>query len=151
MKIPIWVFLSDTDAGRQTELFTAVEPAHQRLYDAVFEDRMLTDPEDVKIRDEAQAALKSGQYEDLADAVSRFQEGSCDFYTVEWDAVEVASPFTSRELATILHGLRCAQQYTEPGCDHFADETPLTPEEIDSLCERINLGPKGELRIDGAE
>jgi hypothetical protein len=51
---------------------------------------------------------------------------------------------SSRELATVLAALRYWQQDLEtneepPICEHFKDgETPLTPEEIDTLCERLN-------------
>ncbi len=50
--------------------------------------------------------------------------------------------FTSRELATMLAALRYWQQDLAnnegPISEHFADDTPLTVEEIDDLCERIN-------------
>jgi hypothetical protein len=51
-----------------------------------------------------------------------------------------------REIATILAALRYWQQDLEengPGDiidpDHFAEYKPLTPNQIDRLCERINL------------
>jgi hypothetical protein len=57
--------------------------------------------------------------------------------------------FTDRELATVLAALRQWQRDTpkmlpfEPGDDrtgtHFEDHLPLTVEEIDQLCERINV------------
>ncbi len=53
-----------------------------------------------------------------------------------------------RELATVLSALRYWQQdladnETEgPISDHFDDKiTPLSAEEIDELCERLNCGP----------
>jgi hypothetical protein len=56
--------------------------------------------------------------------------------------------FTDRELATLLAALRYWQQGLDdndgeaPLRDHFEDEvTPLTPEEINDLCERLNCGP----------
>ncbi len=54
-------------------------------------------------------------------------------------------PFTTRETATILAALRYWQNAlaatgTPPITGHFAEETPLTPAEIDDLCERLNLG-----------
>jgi hypothetical protein len=53
--------------------------------------------------------------------------------------------FTERELATVLAALRYWQQDLAenedgPICEHFTDQTPLTVEEIDDLCERLNLG-----------
>jgi hypothetical protein len=50
-----------------------------------------------------------------------------------------------RELATVLAPLRYWQQHLaendNPISEHFADQTPLTVEEIDDLCERLNCGP----------
>ena len=57
---------------------------------------------------------------------------------------------SNRELATILAALRYWQQdlANDEGegpisPDHFDDQiTPLTAEEIDELCERLNCGPE---------
>jgi hypothetical protein len=53
------------------------------------------------------------------------------------------SVFTDRELAMILAGLRSIQNYaTERSItmphDHFYDCTPLSPDEVDKLCDRLN-------------
>jgi hypothetical protein len=53
---------------------------------------------------------------------------------------------TDRELATVLAALRYWQQDLAenddgPISDHFIDHTPLTVEEIDDLCERLNVSP----------
>jgi hypothetical protein len=49
---------------------------------------------------------------------------------------------TDRELATVLAALRYWQQDLAendgPISEHFADVTPLSVEEIDDLCERLN-------------
>ena len=53
--------------------------------------------------------------------------------------------FTERELATILHGLRLIQcggrleGCAVADCEHFADDDILTDNEIDDLCEQINV------------
>jgi len=56
---------------------------------------------------------------------------------------------TDRDIATILAALRKWQAITSPegGCDprqtspaHFQDREPLNGDEIDALCEHINLG-----------
>jgi len=51
--------------------------------------------------------------------------------------------FTDRELATVLAALRYWQhdlaENDGPISEHFAQETPLSVEEIDDLCERLNL------------
>ena len=69
---------------------------------------------------------------------------------------------SSRELATVLAALRNWQETLTnlglgdrssqdvakaletnlPHFDHFADEKPLTVNQVDSLCARINLDPK---------
>ena len=56
---------------------------------------------------------------------------------------------SDRELATVLAALRHWQQNLAdneneiPVADHFDDQiTPLTVEEIDDLCERLNCGPE---------
>ncbi len=54
--------------------------------------------------------------------------------------------FTERELATVLAALRAWQfdlpdDNTPIAMDHFGDGiTPLTTDEIDTLCERLNFG-----------
>jgi hypothetical protein len=50
---------------------------------------------------------------------------------------------TNRELATVLASLRYWQQdlaenEVGPISEQFFDESPLTVEEIDDLCERLN-------------
>jgi hypothetical protein len=51
-----------------------------------------------------------------------------------------------RELATVLAALRYWQQdlaeNDSPISEHFAEHTPLTVEEIDDLCERLNCGAR---------
>lgn len=53
---------------------------------------------------------------------------------------------TNRELATVLAALRYRQQALAANGDegarseHFDDVTPLSVEEIDHLCERLNGG-----------
>jgi len=54
---------------------------------------------------------------------------------------------TDRDLATILHGLRLVQELAgdssgdchQGTCEHFDAADPLTAEEIDTLCETINI------------
>jgi hypothetical protein len=61
--------------------------------------------------------------------------------------------FTPKELATVLAALRYYQQDWQKEIDeaerenrdpiamseHFDEQEPLTPDEIDDLCERINV------------
>ena len=51
--------------------------------------------------------------------------------------------FTTRQTAHILAALRYVQypQHDISTMEHFEDETPLTNEEIDDLCEEISCGP----------
>ena len=46
--------------------------------------------------------------------------------------------FTARELATILAALRKFQESPSTDTGHFDEHSPLTAEEIDALCERLN-------------
>lgn len=53
---------------------------------------------------------------------------------------------TSRELATVLAALRYWQQDSieqaeGPMQEYFDEHTPLTPDEIDRLCEELNCCP----------
>jgi hypothetical protein len=54
----------------------------------------------------------------------------------------------SAELATVLAALRYWQQDLEANgaepviSEHFEDVKPLTPDQIDDLCERINCSPE---------
>ena len=58
------------------------------------------------------------------------------------------------EAATTLAALRFWQEHLAAGghvpkhFDHFDDATPLSIEEIDALCEEINLGPKPQTQIE---
>jgi hypothetical protein len=48
---------------------------------------------------------------------------------------------SKRDLATVLCALRLFQRYGERQCsEHFAGIEPLSNEEIDELCERLNCG-----------
>ena len=65
----------------------------------------------------------------------------------------MAVPLTDRELATVLASLRYWQQELTANedegpisPDHFdEDTTPLTVQEIDDLCQRLNCGPAADL------
>ena len=45
---------------------------------------------------------------------------------------------TERELATVLAALRKFQESPAAGAEHFKDVRPLTANQIDELCERLN-------------
>ena len=92
---------------------------------------------------------------------------SVDQHTLDVPASPIPAPadenkhITRRELASVLHGLRLMQEQWEPkmrgcssiglheplelsepnSCDHFCDDedSPLSPDEIDELCERLNM------------
>lgn len=159
MKIPLWIFLADTDAGTQPDAFTDPRKAYESLYNAAFGDVDRRDSEDYAVKLRAQIALDAGDFDDLADIVSTFQEGSCDFYSVHEDEIEVPSPFRAGELVTILHALRCYQETLTgekhcllgAGCDHFAEEKALLASEVGDLCERLTLNDKGRLEVQPEE
>lgn len=159
MKIKVWVFIADTDAGTQPEVYTDARKAYETLYNAAFGDVDARDSEDYSVKVRAQGALQAGDYDDLADIVSSFQEGSCDFYSVYEDEIEVPDPFSPREMVTVLHALRCYQETLTgekhcllgAGCDHFAEEKALLASEVDDLCERLTLNDKGRLEVQPEE
>lgn len=55
---------------------------------------------------------------------------------------------TDRELATVLAALRLFQNHPANRMIHFTDVKPLTNDDIDDLCERLNttenLATKGK-------
>lgn len=51
---------------------------------------------------------------------------------------------SDRELATVLASLRYFQDNEPDWFPHFTDVTPLTSDEIDSLCERLNVQPDAD-------
>ena len=57
---------------------------------------------------------------------------------------EESMKLTTKELATILAGLRLAQSNREKlkSMDHFVDVKPLSDKQIDKLCEKLNTGVK---------
>lgn len=67
-----------------------------------------------------------------------------------WAKESPATTLTPRELATVLAALRCFQQEVSPlplatikdSWEHFDECDPLTTDEIDALCERLNVPAK---------
>lgn len=45
---------------------------------------------------------------------------------------------SDRETATIIAALRKFQENPDPNMDHFNDVDPLSSDEIDELCQRLN-------------
>ena len=58
---------------------------------------------------------------------------------------------TDRELATVLWALRRLQNALDTedqkGYVHFEEHDPLTSDEIDALCERLNCQPEQTLQV----
>lgn len=67
---------------------------------------------------------------------------------------QLTPQLTTRELATVLAALRHWQRYLDTSArkfvraeyEHFTDEAPLTPRQIDDLCERLNTRVCGSSR-----
>lgn len=139
MKIKLWTLAWDTDAGTGASI-------HQSEHDAnaAAVRRAATDDKELK---DGEARVDATDFWEWFNDNLR---GSIDSYNV--DAHEIDIPvFTAREQASILHGLRMFQEQTEDpahaegcmmagsdACDHFTDCSPLTVDEVDGLCERIN-------------
>ena len=145
--------------------------------------RLVTSEQDTVTREKATTFIEAKEYGEL----HAYLKNECfdlnDTYNVDYDDLELPGTegplatakesstgpvqvFDDRELATVLHALRCLQEFrqklsgtpADPGCtfserygclskpstacDHFEDVEPLTVEEIDALCERLNLTPQ---------
>jgi hypothetical protein len=79
------------------------------------------------------------------------ERGPMDTFSIDSHTIDVPAPFNNRELATTLYALRELQGEMHETNDvlaemkdspHFEDCEPLTEDEIDTLCERLNLGPE---------
>lgn len=57
--------------------------------------------------------------------------------------------FTKRQLAFVLAALRTCQTMDLSGMPHFDEETPLSPQEIDDLCETLNTSATGTFTVVG--
>ena len=143
---------------------------------------LVTSEKDTTIRETAATFIEAEEYGELHEYLKNECFDLNDTYNVDYDDLELPGTegplatatesstgpvqvFNDRELATVLHALRCLQELrqklcgtpADPGCtfsehygclsktstacDHFEDVEPLTVAEIDALCERLNLGP----------
>lgn len=154
----IWSLAWDTDNGTGASV-------HLTERDAYI-DMIATTTDDKDQREEAIRIYDAEQEGSDVDFWEWFDEnlrGDLDTFSIESHEIELptatATPtesstgsiqcFNDRELATVLHGLRMAQeQITGDGdcwtraCDHFDEVEPMNDIEIDALCERLNLAPE---------
>jgi DNA-binding Xre family transcriptional regulator len=89
---------------------------------------------------------------ELGSALSRLDEaGILPRLGLEAPDEQAPTPnaLSKRELATVLAALRMFQEELTASFklrgwnpEHFAEFAPLTSEEIDALCERLNCGPR---------
>ena len=139
----IWTLAYDDKAnGTGCELFATEREANVSLIERVTE-------EDTEERTEAMRLLDSEDEEDdLWDYLQENCFGMLDTYNIDSQEIEVPpqpiTVFNDRELNTILHALRKMVDPTNCTycCDHFDEVEPLNEDEIDALCERLQLAPE---------
>jgi len=95
-------------------------------------------------RDAARQALKIHRDPASIATVFDVMDANGKHITIDTGPSEPGPGLSSRELATVLGALRHFQTMPEALAiiyhQHFEEYTPLTPKEIDRLCERLNCG-----------
>jgi hypothetical protein len=167
MQITVWSVAADDDNGTYASVHETERAAYRRLIqltvdsdskDGVAKAEAFMEAEDFE-------GLDEWIHEEVIEPLNTY---SVDQHTLDVSALPAPAPadenkhITRRELASLLHGLRLMQEQwelkmhgctsiglhdplelSEPNsCDYFCDEedSPLSPTEIDDLCERLNIG-----------
>jgi hypothetical protein len=167
MQITVWSVAADDDNGTYASIHDTENAAYRRLIQLTVDSDNKDDVAKAEAFMEAEdyEGLDEWIHEDVIEPLNTY---SVDQHTLDVPASPIPAPadenkpITRRELASVLHGLRLMQEQWEPqmhgctsiglhdplelsepnSCDHFCDEedSPLSPTEIDDLCERFNMG-----------
>jgi len=139
----IWTLAWDTDGGTGASVHLTEREAFMALIDGQLDED-----------DQAEAIAQLEDGKDFWDWFDENEREPMDTFSIESHEIDVpAAPFNDRELATVLHSLRQVQDDMhesgeKPDGTHFNLVSPLTEDEIDVLCERLNLGPaQPKLRV----
>lgn len=146
--IKVWALATDSDDnGTEASIYTDERQMYLDLAEKMGDDD-----------ENAQAAklAEAGDVEALAEYVTSIEAPYLFTYSI--DEREIAAPvdpdkpmaLNERETATVLHALRAMQDHLQygngiqrcdeqKGCRHFDGVEPLTVDEIDDLCERLNF------------
>ena len=167
MQITVWSVAADDDNGTYASVHETELAAYRRLIELTVDsdDKDQVAKAEAFIEAEDLDGLDEWIHEEVIEPLNTY---SVDQHKLDVPAASVTAPaeenkhITRRELASVLHGLRLMQEQWEPqmhgctsiglhdplelsepnSCDHFCDEedSPLSPAEIDDLCERLNMG-----------
>ena len=167
MQITVWSVAADDNNGTYASVHETESAAYRRLIQLTVDRDNKDDVAKAEVLMEAEDfdGLDEWIHEEVIDALNTY---SVEQHTLDVSALPAPAPedenkhITRRELASVLHGLRLMQEQWEPkmhgctsiglheplelsepnSCDHFCDEEdfPLSPSEIDDLCERLNTG-----------
>ena len=167
MQITVWSVAADDDNGTYASVHETELAAYRRLIELTVDsdDKDQVAKAGAFIEAEDFDGLDEWIHEEVIEALNTY---SVEQHRLDVSALPAPAPadenkhITRRELASVLHGLRLMQEQWEPkmhgctsiglhdplelsephSCDHFCDEedSPLSPTEIDDLCERLNMG-----------
>lgn len=113
MKIKVWMLVSDTDEGTHAGAYATESEAYGMLTTCTFSHLQPHD-EDYPTKQKAEAALETGQFETVRDIVGEYIEGSCDYYAVQEDSLEIPDPLSSPELLEALKLMVATYPYDPP-------------------------------------
>ena len=166
MQITVWSVAADDDNGTYASVHETENAAYRRLIQLTVDADNKDDVTKAEAFMEAEDfdGLDEWIHEDVIEPLNSY---SVDQHTLNVPSSPIPAPadenkhITRRELASVLHGLRLMQEQWEPkmhgcssiglheplelsepnSCDHFCDDedSPLSPDEIDELCERLNM------------
>ena len=167
MQITVWSVAADDNNGTYASVHETESAAYRRLIQLTVDSDNKDDVAKAEAFMEAEDfdGLDEWIHEEVIEALNTY---SVEQHRLDVSALPAPAPadenkhITRRELASVLHGLRLMQEQWEPkmhgctsiglhdplelsepnSCDHFCDEedSPLSPAEIDDLCERLNMG-----------
>ena len=167
MQITVWSVAADDNNGTYASVHETESAAYRRLIQLTVDSDNKDDVAKAEAFMEAEDfdGLDEWIHEEVIEALNTY---SVEQHRLDVSALPAPAPadenkhITRRELASVLHGLRLMQEQweqkmhgctsiglhdplelSEPNsCDHFCDEedSPLSPTEIDDLCERLNMG-----------
>jgi hypothetical protein len=167
MGITVWSVAADDDNGTYASVHETELAAYRRMIELTVDgdDKDQVAKAEAFIEAEDLGGLDEWIHEEVIEPLNTY---SVDQHKLDVPAASDPAPavenkhLTRRELASVLHSLRLMQEQWEPkmhgctsiglhdpqelsepnSCDHFCDgeDSPLSPAEIDDLCERLNMG-----------
>ena len=166
MQINVCSVAADDDNGTYASVHETERAAYRRLIQLTVDADKKNDVAKAEAFMEAEdfEGLDEWIHEEVIEPLNTY---SVDQYTLDVPGSPIPTPadenkcISRRELASVLHGLRLMQEQWEPkmhgcssiglheplelsepnSCDHFCydEDSPLSPDEIDELCERLNM------------